>query len=199
MSLYPGSPRLKDGRFVLDDAALADSMTKAIEDAMAHVFEKVKGTPIPEVGKEDRRLLYVAISRGILQYLTDHQETMRTTLAISGVPRTGPIDLNVTMDGHVPHLLLRLSPDQVAPGGSSDGTIELRDPAPAGGANVALSSNNAAVAAPAQSSVTVPEGQRTVKFKVKATPRPAPIDVTVNIRASYAGVTRTARLRVLRS
>ena len=104
MSLYPGSPRsIGNGQHVLDDTALAQSMAKAIEDAMGEVFQRVKGKPIPEVGKEDRRLLYVAISRGILRYLADHQVTMRTNFTINGTARTGHIDLNVTMDEHLPH------------------------------------------------------------------------------------------------
>jgi len=78
-------------------------MARAIEDAMGDVFQKVKGMPIPEAGKEDRRLLYVAISRGVLKYLADHQETMSTTTVINNAPRTGDINLNVTMDGHSPH------------------------------------------------------------------------------------------------
>jgi hypothetical protein len=109
MSVYPGAPRLitnphypADRRYVLDDAALAQSMAKAIEDAMGEVFQREKGKPIPEVGKEDR-LLYVAISRGILRYLADHQVTMRTNFTINGTARTGHIDLNVTMDEHLPH------------------------------------------------------------------------------------------------
>ena len=104
MSLYPGNPRLvnpndpvDEYRYALDEKALtdtkglADSMALAIEDAMANVFEKVKGTPIPEVGMEDRRLLYVAISRGILQYLADHQGDLSSTVG-------GQINLNISMD-----------------------------------------------------------------------------------------------------
>ena len=111
MSLYPGAPRLTnpnappaDRRYVLDDTALAESMAKAIEDAMDNVFHTLKGTHLPEAGKEDRRLLFVAISRGVLQYLSDHQVTMHTTVAMnSAPPRTGSIDLNVTMNSHVKH------------------------------------------------------------------------------------------------
>jgi len=104
MSLYPGSPHLNgDGKYVLDKTAMAESMAEAIEDAMDEVFQKVKGTPIPEVGKEDRRLLYVAISRGVLKYLADHQETM-SVFAIDEVNDTGHIDLNVTMNAHQTHV-----------------------------------------------------------------------------------------------
>ena len=199
MSLYPGAPRLDQGQHVLDDSALERSMAKAIEEAMDDAFQKVKGSPIPEVGKQDRRLLYVAISRGVLQYLSDHQETMRA-FEIDPSTRTGDVDLNVTMDRHLTHISLQLSPEEVAPGASSDGRIELSDPAPPGGANVSLSSDNVSVAAPDPPSVKVPQGERTATFKVKAVQRTTPIDVTVTITASFAGgVTQTVKLRVFRS
>jgi hypothetical protein len=208
MSLYPGAPRLdENNRHVLDDLALQQSMALAIEEAMSDVFQKVKGTPVPEVGKEDRRLLFVAVSRGVLKYLDSHQVTMNTT--------PGSVDLMVTMDRHLTHISLQLSLEQIAPGGTSEGTLELSDPAPQGGANVTLSADSDVVTllsddvnVPASNplSVKVPEGQRTAQFKVQALQQPPPpppppaIDVRVTITASFAGgVTQTARLRVFQS
>jgi hypothetical protein len=208
MSLYPGAPRLdENNRHVLDDLALQQSMALAIEEAMSDVFQKVKGTPVPEVGKEDRRLLFVAVSRGVLKYLDSHQVTMNTT--------PGSVDLMVTMDRHLTHISLQLSLEQIAPGGTSEGTLELSDPAPQGGANVTLSADSDVVTllsddvnVPASNplSVKVPEGQRTAQFKVQALQQPPPpppppaIAVRVTITASFAGgVTQTARLRVSQS
>jgi hypothetical protein len=205
MSLYPGAPRLdENNRHVLDDLALQQSMALAIEEAMSDVFQKVKGTPVPEVGKEDRRLLFVAVSRGVLKYLDSHQVTMNTT--------PGSVDLMVTMDRHLTHISLQLSLEQIAPGGTSEGTLELSDPAPQGGANVTLSADSDVVTllsddvnVPASNplSVKVPEGQRTAQFKVQALQEPPPppaIAVRVTITASFAGgVTQTARLRVSQS
>jgi hypothetical protein len=205
MSLYPGAPRLdENNRHVLDDLALQQSMALAIEEAMSDVFQKVKGTPVPEVGKEDRRLLFVAVSRGVLKYLDSHQVTMNTT--------PGSVDLMVTMDRHLTHISLQLSLEQIAPGGTSEGTLELSAPAPQGGANVTLSADSDVVTllsddvnVPASNplSVKVPEGQRTAQFKVQALqqpPQPPAIAVRVTITASFAGgVTQTARLRVSQS
>ena len=107
MSLYPGAPRLQGGKFVLDDAAVAESMAKEMEDAMADLFSKVKGiAPMPEEGKEDRRLLFVAIARGMLKYLNDHQVSVR---AVAKDPDShldatvDRFDLDVTMEGHTAH------------------------------------------------------------------------------------------------
>jgi hypothetical protein len=207
MSLYPGAPRLinpddppGEHRYVLDDTALEESMAKIIEEEMTNVFGLVKGTPLPDSGKEDRRLLYVAISRGVLKCLRDHQVSMSTTVATNGgPPRTGRIDLNVTMNSHLPHLTLQLSPQQVAPGQRADGTIELSYPAPPGDADVRLSSDNVAVAAPDPTSITIPEGQRFARFKVETASRSTPVDVTVNVAASVAGAEQTTSLSVLQS
>jgi hypothetical protein len=115
MSLYPGAPqKVKDqignvvkdpttGKeiYALDDKALEQSMAKAIEDAMADVFEKVNGTPLPASGQEDRRVLFVALSRGILKYLQDHQKTIVATQD-QGNHAHG-VDLRVTMETHTDH------------------------------------------------------------------------------------------------
>lgn len=100
MSLYPGAPRLDHGEYVLNDAALAQSMAKAIEDAMDEVSWLVKGQHLPAAGRDDRRLLFVAISRGILRYLRDHQATIAVTSPAGQTAHTHGVDLNVTMDRH---------------------------------------------------------------------------------------------------
>jgi hypothetical protein len=104
MTLFPGGPRQVGGQFVLDDTALQDTLAKAIEEEMADVFQKVKWMPLPEPGKADRRLLFVAIARGVLKYLEAHQNDVLASVTINHT--TGPsvthtvsnVDLNITMD-----------------------------------------------------------------------------------------------------
>jgi len=103
MSLYPGAPRLDQGKYVLNDAALAQSMAKAIEDAMDEVSWLVKRQHLPAAGQDDRRLLFVAISRGVLKYLRDHQATITATSPAGQTYHTHGVDLNVTMDQHASH------------------------------------------------------------------------------------------------
>jgi hypothetical protein len=100
MSLYPGAPRLQGGKQVLDDTALQNSMARAIEEAMNQLSVQLKGAPLPDVGRDDRRLLFVAISRGVLKYLRDHQASITATSAGQGFrnPHTHGVNLNVTMD-----------------------------------------------------------------------------------------------------
>jgi len=104
MTLFPGGPRQVGGQYVLDDTALQDTLAKAIEEEMADVFQKVKGISLPDVGKDDRRLLFVAIARGVLKYLEAHQHDVLASVTISHT--TGPsvthtvsnVDLNIKLD-----------------------------------------------------------------------------------------------------
>lgn len=104
MTLYPGGPRLENGKQVLDDLALQDTMAEAIEEEMASLFLTLKGKALPDVGKEDRRLLFTAIARGVLKYLEAHQAdilagvTIRHTTGINRVHTVSDIDLNIRLD-----------------------------------------------------------------------------------------------------
>jgi O-methyltransferase involved in polyketide biosynthesis len=76
----------------------SNSMAEAIETAMQQELA-LSGTSLPAAGQDDRRLLFVAIARGVLQYLKDHQsETLRSitlnTPALSGVAPVDSVDLN---------------------------------------------------------------------------------------------------------
>src|SRR2546426_2958319 len=75
----------------------------------------------------------------------------------------------------------------------SSGPVPLSWPAPAGGAQVALSSSNPAAAVPA--SVTVPAGGTSASFSL--TTSAVAISTPVTISASYGGGTRTASLTVV--
>jgi hypothetical protein len=85
-----------------------------------------------------------------------------------------------------------LNPSSVTGAQSSTGTVTLSGPAPGAGAQVALSSNNAAASVP--SSVTVPAGSNTATFTISTSPVSALTQAT--IFASYDGVTPSASLTV---
>src|SRR5258706_3058179 len=87
---------------------------------------------------------------------------------------------------------LSLNPTSVAGGNSSTGTVALSGPAPTGGAQVALSSNNGAPKVPP--SETVPAATTTAAFPVNTSAVAS--STTVTISAAYGGVTRTASLTV---
>src|ERR1700682_4387640 len=87
---------------------------------------------------------------------------------------------------------LSLNPASVTGGNSSTGTVTLSGPAPAGGAQVALSSDNGAASVP--SSVAVPAGATSATFTVSTSAVAA--STTIAISAAYGGVTSSASLTV---
>src|SRR5882672_9094448 len=89
---------------------------------------------------------------------------------------------------------LTLNPTSVVGGlQSSTGTVTLSGPAPAGGAQVALSSDKGAASVP--SSVTVPAGATSATFTVNTSG--VLLTTSANISASYNNTTRTATLTIL--
>src|SRR5438552_161181 len=89
---------------------------------------------------------------------------------------------------------LRLNPTSVTGGTqSSTGTVTLSGPAPAGGAQVTLSSSNAAASVP--SSVTVPAASTTATFTISTSAVAASTPVTIS--ASYGGTSTSASLTVM--
>jgi hypothetical protein len=89
--------------------------------------------------------------------------------------------------------LLTLNPTSVVGGvQSSTGTVMLSGAAPAGGAQIALASDNGAASVP--SSVTVSPGATSATFTVNTTPVTASTPVTIS--GSYGGVSKSATLMV---
>lgn len=93
MSLYPGNTAYNalENKYYWDEAKLANSMAKEIEKELEIIYLQIKGIPIKpvmidgkDVGKEDRNLLFVAISRGILKYLKDNESKFITTMTAGG-------------------------------------------------------------------------------------------------------------------
>jgi hypothetical protein len=120
-----------------------------------------------------------------------------TTVTISGTygGATRSASLTVAPAPPPPPTLssLTLNPANVFGGQSSTGTVTLTGPAPAGGAQVFLSSNNGAATVP--SSVIVPAGATSASFTVNTSF--VLISTSATISASYNGTTRTATLGVL--
>lgn len=120
-----------------------------------------------------------------------------TTVTISGAygGATQSASLSVTPAPPPPPTLasLTLNPQNVFGGQSSTGTVTLTGPAPAGGAQVFLSSSNGAASVP--SSVIVPAGATSATFTVNTSF--VLISTSTTISASYNGTTRSATLGVL--
>jgi uncharacterized protein (TIGR03790 family) len=89
---------------------------------------------------------------------------------------------------------LALNPLNVGGGGPANATLTLPAPAAAGGAQVALATSNSAIALP-PSSITIPEGARTVSFNIDT--RAVTTELDAKITASYPGGTISNTLVVV--
>jgi len=80
----------------IDD--MANSMAEAIDNAMKTAWPAAfPGQSLPEQGKRDRQVLFVAIANGVLGYLHAHLGALETNV------------VKDTIDGHEHHLDFDLS------------------------------------------------------------------------------------------
>lgn len=77
-------------------ADMTNSMAEAIETALQQEWPLARGVPLPPDGMAERRILFVAIARGVLQYLKDHQHEFINSITLNGIsqPVTN-VDLNI--------------------------------------------------------------------------------------------------------
>ncbi len=119
--------------------------------------------------------------------LVSNSTTSTISAAFAGITQSAV--LSITSDALVS---VTLNPQSVAGGSSSQGTVTIAGPAPAGGLTIALSTNGAFASVPP--SVTIPAGNASIGFVVNTKP------VTVNsqalISASVNGGTQSATLNV---
>jgi hypothetical protein len=57
-----------------------DALTDAIESGYEKEWKKKKSNPLPDAGKDDRRLLFAGVARGILEYLAANPTEIVTTI-----------------------------------------------------------------------------------------------------------------------
>jgi hypothetical protein len=63
-------------------ADFGNSLAAAMEHAMQTEWQAVKGVALPNLGIEDRRLLFVAIARGLFEYLKAHENEFMTDITL---------------------------------------------------------------------------------------------------------------------
>jgi hypothetical protein len=132
--------------------------------------------------------------------ITSGSTTANFTVTTNGVSLSTPVTISGTADvtqtatltvNPPPLISVTLNPTSVIGGTPSTGTVTLNGPAPAGGAVVALSSNNGAATVPA--SVIVGAGATTANFTVTTSPVGAVTSPTIT---GTCNGTQTATLTV---
>ena len=111
----------------------------------------------------------------------------------AGTSKTASLTVQLAAPPTVTLNSLTLNPTSVVGGNSSTGTVTLSGPAPAGGAQIALSSSNTSVAR-VPASVTVAAGATSATFT--ASTNVVATSTAVTISGAYGGVTRSASLTV---
>ena len=114
------------------------------------------------------------------------------TATYAGVSKSTALVVNAAAPATLSSVTL--NPSMVVVGSSSTGTVNLTSPAPTGGAVVTLASSNSTRAS-VPPSVTIPAGASSATFNVATTVNRK---TSVNIAATYGGVTKSATLTIVR-
>jgi hypothetical protein len=79
-------------------ADFSNSMAEAIEQAMDEEWQAVYGAALPTLGSEYRKILWVAIANGILNYLKTNQDDILTSITLDSFATASTVtalDLNI--------------------------------------------------------------------------------------------------------
>lgn len=101
-----------EGQLMVYRQDLGDSMAAAIEEAFERAWREVNDSGLPEKGRRDRRILFVAVAQGVIKYLKQHDadgfdieadavQMDGTEITSSGnldLPGYDHIDVEVTQD-----------------------------------------------------------------------------------------------------
>jgi hypothetical protein len=76
---------------------VASDMAQAMVDQLDEAWQIVKGEPFPGGSREDARIMFLAVARGLLVYMEAHQNDMVNTVTLSGgsAQTVTAIDLNI--------------------------------------------------------------------------------------------------------
>jgi hypothetical protein len=77
---------------------VASDMAQAMVDQLDEAWQQVKGEPFPGGSRDDARIMFLAVARGLLIYMEAHQNDMVNTIALSGgsAQTVNSLDLNIT-------------------------------------------------------------------------------------------------------
>ena len=79
-------------------ALVANDLANAMMDQLDDAWQIVKGEPIPSPPGDDARIMFLAIARGLLRYMEQHQNETIKSIALGGGSSINvtSLDLNIT-------------------------------------------------------------------------------------------------------
>lgn len=80
-------------------ALVANDLANAMVDQLDEAWQIVKGEPFPGGSRDDARIMFLAVARGLLIYMEQHQNETIRTIALSGgsAVNVTALDLNITL------------------------------------------------------------------------------------------------------
>jgi hypothetical protein len=63
---------------------VANDMAQAMVDQLDEAWQQVKGEPFPGGSRDDARIMFLAVARGLLLYLEAHPNDMVSSITLSG-------------------------------------------------------------------------------------------------------------------
>ncbi len=81
----------------------SNQLAVLMEEELRNIYPHFKGIPLPETGQEDRRMMFLAIARGLLRHLQQEEDYALTDITLgNGFTATyivSGITLNITIPG----------------------------------------------------------------------------------------------------
>ena len=78
-------------------ALIANDLANAMMNQLDEAWQIVKGEPIPSPPGDDARVMFLAIARGLLIYMEQHQNDMVSTVALGGGSVVNVTSLNLNI------------------------------------------------------------------------------------------------------
>ena len=81
-------------------ALVATDMAQAMVDQLDEAWQQVKGEPFPGGDRNDARIMFLAVARGLLLYLEAHQNDMVNSIQFSGAgspSNVASVDINTVV------------------------------------------------------------------------------------------------------
>ncbi len=85
-------------------ALSSNKLAELMEQELKVIYPQLKGISLSEAGSEDRRMMFLAISRGLLRHLKQEEDSTVTDITLQNgvtiVTHTVPgLTLNITIEG----------------------------------------------------------------------------------------------------
>jgi hypothetical protein len=79
-------------------ALVANDLANAMVDQLDEAWQIVKGEPFPGGSRDDAKVMFLAVARGLLIYMEQHQNDTIKTIALGGgsAVNVTALDLNIT-------------------------------------------------------------------------------------------------------